>query len=165
MVNGLKSGIVKVKEVVGLLANTILSTLREILGIHSPARVPMEYGELTGEGFAVGIGNATMTTVEAVTKFVGKAITTLKDLTVSGVKYLITNMPKILEFFSKIPWGTIIFGGLAISLAKGVGKLDSTLDKISEIVSNNPLTILTKAANNLTIGINNLMTELGKAKK
>lgn len=165
LVNGLKSGIVKVKEVVGLLANTILSTLREILGIHSPARVPMEYGELTGEGFAVGIGNATMTAVEAVTKFVGKAITTLKNLTVSGVKYLITNMPKILEFFSKIPWGTIIFGGLAISLAKGVGKLDSTLDKISEIVSNNPLTILTKAANNLSIGIKDLMTELGKAKK
>ena len=165
LVNGLSKGIAKVKEVVGNLANTILSTLREILGIHSPARVPMEYGELTGEGYAIGISHSNTTVLQAVTKFIGKVISTMKDLTVSGIKSLVSNIPKITEIFSKIPWGSMIFGGIAVALVKGAGKLNTTLDKISEIVSNNPLTILTKAAENLSSGIKNLMTELGKAKK
>lgn len=165
LVNGLKSGIVKVKEVVGLLANTILSTLREILGIHSPARVPMEYGELTGEGYAIGLSHANEKGVQAATEFTGNVLTTMKDITVEGARNLVSNMPKIMDVISKIPWGSIVFGGMAIALVKGVGKLNTTLDKVGAIVANNPLTILTKAVENYTDGMKNLMTELGKAKK
>lgn len=165
MVSGLTSGIVKVKEVVGLLANTILSTLREILGIHSPARVPMEYGELTGEGYAIGLGHANEKGVQAATEFTGKVLTTMKDITVEGARNLVSNMPKIMDVISKIPWGSIVFGGMAIALVKGVGKLNTTIDKVGAIVANNPLTILTKAVENYTDGMKNLMTELGKAKK
>ena len=165
LVSGLTSGIVKVKEVVGLLANTILSTLREILGIHSPARVPMEYGELTGEGFAIGLSHANEKGVQAATEFTGKVLTTMKDITVEGARNLVSNMPKIMDVISKIPWGSIVFGGMAIALVKGVGKLNTTIDKVGAIVANNPLTILTKAVENYTDGMKNLMTELGKAKK
>ena len=165
LVSGLTSGIVKVKEVVGLLANTILSTLREILGIHSPARVPMEYGELTGEGYAIGLSHANEKGVQAATEFTGKVLTTMKDITVEGARNLVSNMPKIMDVISKIPWGSIVFGGMAIALVKGVGKLNTTLDKVGAIVANNPLTILTKAVENYTDGMKNLMTELGKAKK
>ena len=165
LVSGLTSGIVKVKEVVGLLANTILSTLREILGIHSPARVPMEYGELTGEGYAIGLSHANEKGVQAATEFTGNVLTTMKDITVEGARNLVSNMPKIMDVISKIPWGSIVFGGMAIALVKGVGKLNTTLDKVGAIVANNPLTILTKAVENYTDGMKNLMTELGKAKK
>lgn len=165
LVSGLTSGIVKVKEVVGLLANAILSTLREILGIHSPARVPMEYGELTGEGYAIGLSHANEKGVQAATEFTGNVLTTMKDITVEGARNLVSNMPKIMDVISKIPWGSIVFGGMAIALVKGVGKLNTTLDKVGAIVANNPLTILTKAVENYTDGMKNLMTELGKAKK
>lgn len=165
LVGGLTSGIVKVKEVVGLLANTILSTLREILGIHSPARVPMEYGELTGEGYAIGLSHANEKGVQAANEFTGKVLTTMKDITVEGARNLVSNMPKIMDIISKIPWGSIVFGGMAIALVKGVGKLNTTIDKVGAIVANNPLTILTKAVENYTDGMKNLMTELGKAKK
>lgn len=165
LVSGLTSGIVKVKEVVGLLANAILSTLRDILGIHSPARVPMEYGELTGEGYAIGLSHANEKGVQAATEFTGKVLTTMKDITVEGVRNLVSNMPKIMDVISKIPWGAIVFGGMAIALVKGVGKLNTTIDKIGAIIANNPLTILTKAVENYTAGMKNLLTELGKAKK
>lgn len=165
LVSGLTSGIVKVKEVVGLLANTILSTLREILGIHSPARVPMEYGELTGEGYAIGLSHANEKGVQAATEFTGKVLTTMKDITVEGARNLVSNMPKIMDVISKIPWGSIVFGGMAIALVKGVGKLNTTIDKVGAIVANNPLTILSKAVENYTAGMKNLLTELGKAKK
>jgi tape measure domain-containing protein len=165
LVGGLTNGIVKVKEVVGLLANTILSTLREILGIHSPARVPMEYGELTGEGYAIGLSHANEKGVQAATEFTGKVLTTMKDITVEGARNLVSNMPKIMDVISKIPWGSIVFGGMAIALVKGVGKLNTTIDKVGAIVANNPLTILTKAVENYTAGMKNLLTELGKAKK
>lgn len=165
LVGGLTSGIVKVKEVVGLLANTILSTLREILGIHSPARVPMEYGELTGEGYAIGLSHANEKGVQAANEFTGKVLTTMKDITVEGARNLVSNMPKIMDVISKIPWGSIVFGGMAIALVKGVGKLNTTIDKVGAIVANNPLTILSKAVENYTAGMKNLLTELGKAKK
>lgn len=165
LVGGLTNGIVKVKEVVGLLANTILSTLREILGIHSPARVPMEYGELTGEGYAIGLSHANEKGVQAANEFTGKVLTTMKDITVEGARNLVSNMPKIMDVISKIPWGSIVFGGMAIALVKGVGKLNTTIDKVGAIVANNPLTILTKAVENYTAGMKNLLTELGKAKK
>ena len=165
LVSGLTSGIVKVKEVVGLLANAILSTLREILGIHSPARVPMEYGELTGEGYAIGLSHSNEKGVQAATEFTGNVLTTMKDITVEGARNLVSNMPKIMDVISKIPWGSIVFGGMAIALVKGVGKLNTTIDKVGAIVANNPLTILTKAVENYTDGMKNLMTELGKAKK
>lgn len=165
LVSGLTSGIVKVKEVVGLLANAILSTLREILGIHSPARIPMEYGELTGEGYAIGLSHANEKGVQAANEFTGKVLTTMKDITVEGARNLVSNMPKIMDVISKIPWGSIVFGGMAIALVKGVGKLNTTIDKVGAIVANNPLTILTKAVENYTDGMKNLMTELGKAKK
>lgn len=165
LVGGLTSGIVKVKEVVGLLANTILSTLREILGIHSPARVPMEYGELTGEGYAIGLSHANEKGVQAANEFTGKVLTTMKDITVEGARNLVSNMPKIMDVISKIPWGSIVFGGMAIALVKGVGKLNTTIDKVGAIVANNPLTILSKAVENYTDGMKNLLTELGKAKK
>lgn len=165
LVGGLTSGIVKVKEVVGLLANTILSTLREILGIHSPARVPMEYGELTGEGYAIGLSHANEKGVQAANEFTGKVLTTMKDITVEGARNLVSNMPKIMDVISKIPWGSIVFGGMAIALVKGVGKLNTTIDKVGAIVANNPLTILSKAVENYTNGMKNLLTELGKAKK
>lgn len=165
LVSGLTSGIVKVKEVVGLLANAILSTLREILGIHSPARVPMEYGELTGEGYAIGLSHANEKGVQAATEFTGKILTTMKDITVEGARNLVSNMPKIMDVISKIPWGAIVFGGMAIALVKGVGKLNTTIDKVGAIIANNPLTILTKAVENYTAGMKNLLTELGKAKK
>lgn len=165
LVSGLTSGIVKVKEVVGLLANAILSTLREILGIHSPARVPMEYGELTGEGYAIGLSHSNEKGVQAATEFTGNVLTTMKDITVEGARNLVSNMPKIMDVISKIPWGSIVFGGMAIALVKGVGKLNTTIDKVGAIVANNPLTILSKAVENYTDGMKNLMTELGKAKK
>lgn len=165
LVGGLTNGIVKVKEVVGLLANAILSTLREILGIHSPARVPMEYGELTGEGYAIGLSHANEKGVQAATEFTGKVLTTMKDITVEGARNLVSNMPKIVDVISQIPWGSIVFGGMAIALVKGVGKLNTTIDKVGAIIANNPLTILTKAVENYTAGMKNLLTELGKAKK
>lgn len=55
LINGIKGMISKVKQVVSDIATSIKNKITGALGIHSPSRVMMEYGEYTGEGLVLGI--------------------------------------------------------------------------------------------------------------
>lgn len=52
---GIKSAIDGVKNAVTSVGEGAVSTLKDILGIHSPSRVFMELGSRTSEGFALGM--------------------------------------------------------------------------------------------------------------
>ncbi|MBO1005780.1 tape measure protein, partial [Pseudogracilibacillus auburnensis] len=56
---GLLAGRAQVMSTARSIANSVASTMRNALQIHSPSRVMMEIGEFTGEGFVVGFESMT----------------------------------------------------------------------------------------------------------
>lgn len=55
LISGLKSMISNLGNVIGDIASGISDTFKDLLGIHSPSRVFMEYGVFTDEGYAIGL--------------------------------------------------------------------------------------------------------------
>lgn len=55
LISGLKSMISNLGNVIGDIASSISDTFKDLLGIHSPSRVFMEYGVYTDEGYAIGL--------------------------------------------------------------------------------------------------------------
>lgn len=55
LIDGIKSMIKKVRDVVGSLVDSIKSKITGALGISSPSKVMIEFGEDTGEGFLIGL--------------------------------------------------------------------------------------------------------------
>ena len=58
LINGLKSMISSVISTVGNIVSGISDTFKDLLGIHSPSKVFMEYGIYTDEGYALGLQKA-----------------------------------------------------------------------------------------------------------
>lgn len=58
LINGLKSMISSVISTVGNIVSGISDTFKDLLGIHSPSKVFMEYGVYTDEGYALGLQKA-----------------------------------------------------------------------------------------------------------
>lgn len=57
LVGGLKDGVERVKKAARDLANSIPGPIKKLLGIASPAKVLIEYGEYASLGLAIGLGN------------------------------------------------------------------------------------------------------------
>ena len=55
LINGIKNMAGKVRDTVGEVANTVKNGITGALGIRSPSRVMMGYGEDTAQGFVLGI--------------------------------------------------------------------------------------------------------------
>ena len=55
LIKGIKDGVGLVKNEIGNLGDSMVTTIKDKLGIHSPSKVMMELGGYTAEGFAQGI--------------------------------------------------------------------------------------------------------------
>lgn len=55
LIKGLKSMVKSLGETIGNIASGISDTFKDLLGIHSPSKVFMEYGVYTDEGYAIGL--------------------------------------------------------------------------------------------------------------
>ena len=53
--DGISNKFSALKDTLGSFTDTVKNSVTEALGIHSPSRVMMEYGEDTSEGFALGV--------------------------------------------------------------------------------------------------------------
>ena len=58
LIEGLKSMLSSLWSTVGNIASGISDTFKDLLGIHSPSKVFMEYGVYTDEGYAIGLKKA-----------------------------------------------------------------------------------------------------------
>lgn len=58
LIEGLKSMLSSLWSTVGNIASGISDTFKDLLGIHSPSKVFMEYGVYTDEGYALGLQKA-----------------------------------------------------------------------------------------------------------
>jgi tape measure domain-containing protein len=55
LINGMTSMVGSLMDKARSIANSVTSTIKKALDIHSPSRVMMELGQFTGEGFAIGL--------------------------------------------------------------------------------------------------------------
>lgn len=55
LINGLKSMLGSLKNAIGNVATSVADNFKNLLGIHSPSRLFMQYGKYTDEGYAIGI--------------------------------------------------------------------------------------------------------------
>lgn len=58
LIKGLKSMLKSLGETIGNIASGISDTFKDLLGIHSPSKVFMQYGVYTDEGYAIGLKKA-----------------------------------------------------------------------------------------------------------
>lgn len=74
LVNGLTSGMGKIKDTISSLSDSTIGWFKEKLGIHSPSRVFAELGGFTTEGLAMGLDQGAKAPLEAV-KRMGQQLT------------------------------------------------------------------------------------------
>lgn len=58
LIKGLKSMLSSLRSTLGNIASGISDTFKDLLGIHSPSKVFMQYGVYTDEGYAIGLKKA-----------------------------------------------------------------------------------------------------------
>ncbi len=130
LVNGIRNGVSKVAEVVLSLGKSILETICDFLGIHSPATTMIEIGKniILGliEGIAWGIGKLgeLMTDIGSLitTSISGGSI----DATGAG-NTIVTNLSKA---FQNIDWGKVFVAGTLGFGIKIMSDMVKVLDKL-----------------------------------
>jgi tape measure domain-containing protein len=58
LVRGVRERLASVAQVAGSIGTTVRSTVASVLDMHSPSQVMRELGEMTGAGFALGLGDS-----------------------------------------------------------------------------------------------------------
>ncbi len=135
LVNGLKAGISKVGEVVLEIGKTIITTICDFLGIHSPATKAIEIGKNIIDGLVIGIKSGFDAVLDAM-GYLGSLI--------------LSSLEKMNIDFNKIVVVGALFGGMVI--AKDFIKvLDKLLTPVNGI--NNILNALSGTINKLGTSI------------
>lgn len=109
LINGLKNGISKIPDIMIELGKSILDTIKNFLGIHSPSTVMEEVGENTVSGLYKGIQNGVSSIIEVVK----------------------TIAEKIVETIKKINWRTVFAVGVSTVLVWFVKKIGDTVSAIA----------------------------------
>lgn len=109
LVNGLKKGISKIAEVMIEIGKTIIDTLKDVLGIHSPSWKGFEIGR----DFFLGI-------IEGLKAILSKLLSFISD---AG--------NKMIEVIKKIDFGAIFSAGISIGFIYTISKLTSALEAFS----------------------------------
>ena len=130
LVNGIRNGVSKVAEVVLSLGKSILETICDFLGIHSPATTMIEIGKNIILGLIEGIAWGIEKLGELMTD-IGSLITTSIsggsiDATGAGTT-LVTNLSKA---FQNIDWGKVFVAGTLGFGIKIMSDMVKVLDKL-----------------------------------
>lgn len=109
LVNGLRAGVKMVAEAAIDIGKSILETIKDFLGIHSPSVKMYEVGKFAIQGFVNGIRDSIKT-----------AITVVKELG-----------SKVLEAFNNIDWGAVFATGASVALLTISKRLLDILDRLT----------------------------------
>lgn len=110
LVNGIKNGIGTVVGFIVELGKSIIQTIKDVLGIHSPSTEMAEVGEFTMEGFLQGIQNG-----------FGAVLNTLKDI-----------VSKCVEVFKGVDFGSLLASAMNIGGLLVFNKIGTALQNFSE---------------------------------
>lgn len=158
LVNGIISGIGMVLSAVANLADSIITTICGILGIHSPSTVMYDVGQNVVQGLVNGIMSV-ISTIWAVVTGIGSGISTMitngtstlydagynlfsgfwNGLTAAwtGIKSFLSGVGQgIAEVFEKIDWGVVITIAGAVAAIVMFTKLINVFDKFGDAAKN-----------------------------
>ena len=110
LVNGIKNGISTVVGFIVELGKSIIQTIKDVLGIHSPSTEMAEVGEFTMEGFLQGIQNG-----------FGAVLNTLKDI-----------VSKCIGIFASVDFGSLLASAMNIGGLVVFYKIGDALQNFSE---------------------------------
>ena len=178
LINGLKNGISKIPDIMIELGKSILDTIKNFLGIHSPSTVMEEVGENTVTGLFNGIQNGISKVIELVKSIAEKIVETIKKInwrTVFAVgvsTVLVWFVKKIGDTVSAIASPFVglgkIFSGVGEILeeaARGTKKVVKNFAKIlksfSKVLSSFAFSIKAKAIKDIAISIAILVGAIG----
>ena len=85
LINGLKAGVKAVGNAMVNIGKTIIESIRNVLGIHSPSKEMEEVGKWTIEGFIQGIQNGASKVWNVLKNFGAKCIAIIKNIDVGAV--------------------------------------------------------------------------------
>lgn len=118
LVNGIKEKATSAITAVGDVANGIMSSFKEKLGIKSPSRVFMEFGKFITEGLGIGIKSG-VTNVNDGMNAMNDALE--PSLLQTGFDSVMQNMSAGIDQF--VETGKVKFGDLAASILKDLAKI------------------------------------------
>ena len=164
--NGLKSGIGMIVSAAKDIAQTIIQTIKDILGIHSPSTVMMEVGKNVILGLVEGLKTGITILINTI-KTIGSKISEFfeqLDLkgklsktgdNVSEVFEKIGNaISKVVSFVKKIDFGAVLAAGFGVGTIVSVLKLSNAIEKLSA-----PL----EGVGNLLSGLGSMFSKIGNA--
>ena len=128
---GLKNGIPKIIKVMFEFGESILNSIKEVLGIHSPSTEFKEIGENSIAGFIEGIQNGASKAWEALKNFGKKCIETLKGVDFGSV-IILAYVGTVLYIVNKIADAAKSFGSFAESIGGVVNSIQDIFTAISD---------------------------------
>ena len=143
LVNGLKSGIKTVVSAVVNLGKTIITTIKDVLGIHSPSTVFAEIGRNIIQGLINGIKWA-VNGLWSILKSIGSTIADIGNSVnfqafIDNVKNIASNVGKVIgnmvkkvsETLGKVDWGTVLAAVLSLGTVKAINTIANAIKGIS----------------------------------
>ena len=128
---GIKNGIPKIIKVMFEFGESILNSIKEVLGIHSPSTEFKEIGENSIAGFIEGIQNGASKAWEALKNFGKKCIETLKGVDFGSVITL-AYVGTVLYIVNKIADAAKSFGSFAESIGGVANSIQDIFTAISD---------------------------------
>lgn len=107
--NGLEDGIKSLPNVLIQIGNTILETIKNVLGIHSPSTETYELGVFTIEGLVQGVKSGAEKLYEV--------LRTIAD--------------KVVSILSNIPWSAVIAGGALVAMVLLANRILNIFDAVT----------------------------------
>ena len=111
--NGLEGGITSIPKILVQIGQSIITAIKDVLGIHSPSTVMTEIGEYTMEGYHNGLTNG-----------------------LSGIREFIKGLgASIIQWFQDMNWGKVIALSISSILLVMVKNLSKSIMNVTELFS------------------------------
>ena len=141
--NGLKSGIGMIVSAAKDIAQTIIQTIKDILGIHSPSTVMMEVGKNVILGLVEGLKTGITILINTIKTIGSKISEFFEQLDLKGklsktgdnvsevFEKIGNTISKVVSFVKKIDFGAVLSAGIGIGMTAGLFKISKALEAFS----------------------------------
>ena len=141
--NGLKSGIGMIVSAAKDIAQTIIQTIKDILGIHSPSTVMMEVGKNVILGLVEGLKTEITILINTIKTIGSKISEFFEQLDLKGklsktgdnvsevFEKIGNTISKVVSFVKKIDFGAVLSAGIGIGMTAGLFKISKALEAFS----------------------------------
>ena len=141
--NGLKSGIGMIVSAAKDIAQTIIQTIKDILGIHYPSTVMMEVGKNVILGLVEGLKTGITILINTIKTIGSKISEFFEQLDLKGklsktgdnvsevFEKIGNTISKVVSFVKKIDFGAVLSAGIGIGMTAGLFKISKALEAFS----------------------------------